>query len=134
MNNSKIAIDSQDILGVKDFNKAPILRQKEGELVAIIEAVNRIADNSDWLILRKHIFDDLVGSLERRLATEAGKSELNQPEIHRLQGQLIWARKYSDFNKLADVFRSELKNVKQMLNTNPGTEPLIAPDSDGKSN
>jgi hypothetical protein len=130
MNNSKIALENQDVFLEKEIDKTPILRQKEGELIKIIEAINRIANTTDWLVLRKHIFDDLVGNLERRLASEADKSELNQPEIHRLQGQLMWARKYSDFAKLAEVYRSELTNVRQMLNTNPGTEPLIAPDTD----
>lgn len=131
MNNSKIAIDNQDVFKEKEVDKTPVLREKEGVLVKIIEAVNRIEQTEDWKTLRNYIFDGLVESLERRLSQEANKDELNQPEIHRLQGQLIWARKYSDFKKLSEVYRSELLNVKKMLNTNPGTEPLIAPDTYG---
>ena len=129
MNNSKIALDNQDVITEKTFDKKPILRQKEGDLVKLIEAIERVAHTSDWQILRNFIFDDLTESLERRLNSESGKGELNQPEIYRLQGQLMLARKYSDFKKLADVYRSELSNVRQMLSNNQGTEPLNAPDT-----
>jgi len=129
MNNSKIALDNQDVLTEKTYDKKPILRQKEGELVTIIEAIMRIESTNDWQILRNHIFDGLVEGLEGRLRGEAGKNELNQPEVYRLQGQLLLARKYADLKKLAEVFRSELSNVKFQLNNNQGTEPLNAPDT-----
>jgi hypothetical protein len=132
MNNSKIALDNQDVFLEKEIDKTPILRKQESELVKIIEAIGRVSKSIDWAVLEEHIFDGLVISLERRLSQEANKGELNAPEVYRLQGQLMWARKYGDFNKLADVYRSELLNVKQQLNkTNPGTEPYIAPDTYG---
>ena len=129
MNNSKIALDNQEVISDKSFDRKPMLHQKEGELVKIIEAIMRVATSEDWNILKEHIFDSLVDGLERRLNSEAAKAELNQPEIYRLNGQLAWARKFSDFKKLADVYRVELSNVKQQLNNNQGTEPLIAPDT-----
>lgn len=129
MNNSKIALDNQEVISDKTFDRKPMLHQKEGELVKIIEAIMRIANSEDWSILQEHIFEGLVEGLERRLSGEATKAELNQPEIYRLNGQLVWARKFSDFKKLADVYRVELSNVKKQLNTNQGTEPLNAPDT-----
>lgn len=127
MNNSKIALDNQDVFTEKSFDRKPILRQKEGELVKLIEAIMRIEQSEDWKVLRNHIFDGLVESIEGRIRNESGKQELNNPEIYRLQGQLLLARKYADFKKLADVYRSELSGVKQQLNNNPGTEPPTAP-------
>lgn len=120
MNNSKIALDNQGVLEVERVDKTPVLREKEGELVKIIEAINGVANSENWKVLEKYILLDLVANLERRLASEANKDELNQPEIHRLQGQLIWARKFADFKKLSEVYRSELSNVKKQLNINPG--------------
>jgi hypothetical protein len=131
MNNSKIAIDNQDVFLEKEIDKTPVLRQKEGELVKIIEAINRVEASESWKVLETFIFADLVGALERRLKTESEKEELNQAEIHRLQGQLMWARKFGDFKKLSEVYRSELLNVKKILNANQGTEPFIAPDTYG---
>jgi hypothetical protein len=115
----------------KEVDKTPILRQKEGEIVKIIEAINGINISENWKTLERYIFEDLVISLERRLNQEANKGEINAPEVYRLQGQLLWARKYADLNKLSEIYRSELLNVKKLLNTNPGTEPLIAPDTYG---
>ncbi len=129
MNNSKIALDNQEVFTEKTFDKKPILRQREGELVKLIETIMRIESSEDWQILRNHIFDGLVESIEGRIRNESGKGELNQPEIYRLQGQLLLARKYADFKKLADVYRSELSNVKQQLNNNLRTEPDNAPDT-----
>lgn len=129
MNNSKIALDNQEIITEKTFDKKPMLRARESELVKLIEAIERVAHTSDWQILRNFIFDGLVENLERRLKTEAEKEQLNQPAINQLQGQLLLARKYSDLKKLADVYRSGLLNVRQMLNNNLGTEPLNAPDT-----
>ncbi len=129
MNNSKIALDNQEVFTEKTFDKKPILRQREGELVKLIETIMRIEQSEDWQGVRNHIFYGLVESIEGRIRNESGKGELNQPEIYRLQRQLLLARKYADFKKLADVYRSELSNVKQQLNNNLRTEPDNAPDT-----
>ena len=127
MNNSKIVLDNQEVFAEKTFDKKPILCQREGELVKLIETIMRIEQSEDWQVLRNHIFDGLVEGIEGRLRGESGKGEVNLPEVYRLQGQLLLSRKYADFKKLADVYRSELSNVKQQLNNNLGTEPDNAP-------
>ena len=132
MNNSKIALDNEDVFQEKDRDNTPMLtflRKKEGELVKIIEAIERVAHTSDWKVLRESVFDGLTDSLEKRLQAEANKSQIVESEVYRLQGQLVWARKFADFKKLADAYRSELSNVKQKLSNNLGTEPFIAPDT-----
>lgn len=124
MNNSKIALDNEEVLDIPD--KSQILRQHEKKLIKLIEAIERVSHTSDWKILNDHLFDDLVGSLERRLSQEASKDNIDLPTTYRLQGQIVWAKKFSDFRKLADSFRSELSNIRKQL----GTEPLNAPDTD----
>jgi len=32
-----------------------------------------------------------------------------------LQGQIIWAEKYSDFKKMATVYRNQLENIKSKI-------------------
>lgn len=113
MNNSKIAIDSG--FQEENLDRTPWLRQREGELVTIIEAIGRVNESGDWSILKKHIFDGLVETLERKLNLEAKKNDLNSPEIYRLQGQLAWARKYADLQKLNEFFRLELTNIRKQL-------------------
>jgi hypothetical protein len=123
MNNSKIALDNEEVLEIPD--RSLVLRQQEVKLIKLIEAIERVSHTSDWKLLKDHLFDDLVGSLERRLSQEASKDNIDSAIIYRLQGQITWAKKFSDFRKLADSFRSELSNIRKQL----GTEPLNAPDT-----
>ena len=115
MNLSKIAQENFDE-PKPEVDRTPWLRQKEGELVKVIEAIAAISECAEWQTLKTHIFDGLVESLERRLTEEANKPELNQSEIHRLQGQLAWAKRYADFKKLGDAFKLELGNIRNQLN------------------
>lgn len=115
MNNSLIIEDTP--LEVENtFDKTPWLRQRESELISIIEAIERVADSPDWNILKNSIFSGLEESLEGKLNLEAKKDDPNKQELARLTGQLIWAKKYADFKKLSEVFRLELSNVKKQLN------------------
>lgn len=115
MNNSKIAIDSFSLEEKPEFDRTPWLRQREGELVQIIEAINKVASSGEWKVLKSAIFEGLEESLEKRMRMETEKDELNQPEIHRLQGQLIWAKKYSDFSKLSEFFKIELQGIRKQI-------------------
>lgn len=109
MNNSLISEEE------KELERLPWLRQREQEVIVIIEALNRVAASQDWGILRDEIFDGTVENLEKRMRTETDKSELNQSEIHRLQGQLIWARKYADLGSLAEFFKTELVGIRKQI-------------------
>lgn len=114
MNNAKIAIDFAE----EEFeaDKAPIIRQRQEEVVSIIEALQRLAGNGDWKVLKVLVFDGLVATLEQRLKLEATKKLIDTDELHRLNGQLIWAKRYSDLYKLIDVYKLELTSLKDKLN------------------
>ena len=116
MNNSFIALENNEVLEDEKIDRLPWLRNRQGELTKTIEAINRIAVSSDWGILKSEVFEGLVESLEKKLRIESEKEQLNSSEIHRLQGQLIWAKKYSDFNQLAEFFKIELLNIKKQIN------------------
>lgn len=116
-------MENKEVLNNPD--KSVVLRQQETKLIKLIEAIERVAHTSDWKLLKDYLFDGLNSSLERRLSQEASKDNIDSATIYRLQGQLIWARKFSDFKKLADSFRSELSNIRKQL----GTEPHNAPDT-----
>lgn len=113
MNNSQIEFDEEKPVDIK-----PVLRQKQAELIKVIEAVRAVNSTPQWQTLKGLIFDKAVESLQRRLQVESEKSELNVQEIYRLQGQLVWARRYSDFSKLADAYKIELNNITKKLNDN----------------
>lgn len=115
MNNSKLVVDRNTLLDETEFDRTPVLQDQRASLVKTIEAIQRIAGSDDWRTLKEQVFDGVVESLERRLRYESLKEKLNDSEIHSLQGQLVWARKYSNLKKLADFYKGQLKNVKQQL-------------------
>ena len=114
MNNSKIALDEISLSLEEQVDNTEIYREKESELIRIIEAINGIKSSAEWSTLKKYIFDSLVESLEKRLRDQSEQLILDAPLIHRLQGQLIWARKYSDLDKLEDNYRIELSKIKKL--------------------
>lgn len=95
---------------------SPILRERQSELVRIIESLQVISSSEPWQVLKSLVFDKVVEQLEKRLKLETAKKPIDTDEIHRLNGQLIWAKRYADFNKLIDVYRLELENIRSKLN------------------
>lgn len=98
-----------------EIDRTPWFRQRETELITTIETIRRVAQSDDWIKLKSLIFEGLEESLDKRLKSEAEKLEVNLPETYRLQGQLIWAKKYADFDKLAEFFKNELIGVRNNL-------------------
>lgn len=106
MNSSKIVIDNLE----EEVNTTPWLRQRQTELLQIIEAIDAIEASNYWKVLEKKVFEGVVESLYRRL-----RNEKDDKEIYRLQGQIVWSEKYSDLKKLAFVYKQELERIKKQL-------------------
>lgn len=113
MNNANLGMEEEIVVDTTVF-----LRQRKTELVKIIEAINNLSKNDDWQVLKGLVFDGMVEKLEKTLQAEAKKIELNAPEIYRLNGQLTWAKRYSDLYKLAETYKAELNNITKKLNEN----------------
>lgn len=118
MNNSKIVIDDLNLTLEPDADNASRLRERESELVRLIDTINRIVSNSDWLTLKEIYLDRLIPSLEKQLKTESEKDEIIPSKIYRLQGKLEISKRYTDLEKLNDDFRKELVNVRLQLKNN----------------
>lgn len=116
MNNFKVAMEN--IFEEEIVDTAPILRQRQTELLKIVEAIGEVAKTDQWKVLKELIFDGVVEALEKRMKVESTKAELNSPEIYRLNGQLAWAKRYSDLNKLVEAYKIELNNITKKLNEN----------------
>lgn len=111
MNNASV----RDEEITEGFDRTPALRRREGELVSIVEAIGRVGETDDWKLLKKLLWDSVEGLLERRVRTEASKQVVDPPELYRLQGQLAWARKYTDLDKLREAFKTELTGIRKQL-------------------
>ncbi len=119
MNNAKITFENENLLKEElVIDTSIVLRKKQAELLKIIEVLNAVLRVPEWKILKEMVFDSRVEKLEKELKSESLKDELQIPEIYRLQGKLEWARRYSDFYKLAETYKTELDNLTKKLNEN----------------
>mgnify|MGYP001618152772 CR=1 FL=1 len=110
MNNSKITnLEEKE-------EKLLFLQKQQGELAQVIESINRVEANEDWQKLKRLLLDGIVASLEKQLLSETAKDEISPPKIYRLQGQLMWAKKYSDLKKLSEAKRQQIENIKNQIN------------------
>ena len=112
MNNSRVVLDNQS---EEPSDRAGILNQQKGQLAKIVEAIRRVESSEDWQSLKELVFDSVIETLERQLKAEAQKPEVVTPELYRLQGQLVWARKYADLEKLAEFFVRQIEGIKVQL-------------------
>ncbi len=107
-----------------EIDKTPWLRERESELVKIIESLNGVVRTEAWSSLTNLVFAGVVEKLERELLNEARKDDPDKLVLARLNGQLVWAKKFADLGKLCDVYRVELLNVRNNLygktKENPG--------------
>lgn len=110
MNNSKITAEYNLLDQELKMDRSPLLRAREAKLVGIIEALGNISSSAYWDVIKEEILNGAVDTLKRRLS-----SETETIEMFRLQGQIIWAEKYSDLDKLAESYRNELKNIRNQL-------------------
>ena len=112
MNNSKIVFEN---LEEKEDSRLSFLQEKQGELAQLVEAINRVDTGEDWRKLKELLLDGIVEKLERQLKDEARKDEISLPKLYRLQGQIEWARRYTNLKKIADDKRLELESIKKQI-------------------
>lgn len=108
MNNAKIALDS--IIDEPAVDIRPQLRARETQLREIIEAISKVAASDYWHTLQTLVFDGVLEALQSRLTNEK-----NPTEMYRLQGQILWAKKYSKLADLVQAYENELTAVRAKL-------------------
>lgn len=114
MNNSYLEPESET-LTEQEVDRRPWLRERESELVRVIEAIKVIADTKEWGTLKNYVFDGVVEKLEKDLLTEAKKIDPDKQKLASVNGQFAWAKKYADLESLADVFRVELTQIRKQI-------------------
>ncbi len=113
MNNSFAALGSLEPENVED--RKPQLREREATLVRLLSALEEVHTSSGWSTLKTEVFASLVERLEKDLLTEAQKRPVDQSKLAHITGQLDWAKKYADLDKLASSYRIELQGVRLQL-------------------
>ncbi len=113
MNNS-FNIDLYEDFSQEKPNQEP-LREREAKLLRVIEALAAVSQSNEWSTLKSELFDDVLKSIENRLRVESEKTEVNLPEIYRLQGEKKWARNYADLQTLIEQYRLEITHIRMQL-------------------
>ncbi len=115
MNNSFIATESIS-LEMETIDNSVRFREKEAELIQIIEAIETVAQSKEWAVLKEKLWDGVVDSLMKQRNVEVEKKPLNGPLIHSINGQLVWAKKFLNISDLANIYKLELQNIRSKLN------------------
>lgn len=117
MNNSFLAAQQVNLTLDEPVFDTESIAKHEVHLVKVIEAIRAIKGRKEWSTLKKEVFDDLVASLDTMISHEAKKPTPDVGRLNRLSGQLMWAERYSDLDKLETAFQLELKNLRQIHGT-----------------
>ena len=92
-----------------------VLRERQTELIKIVESIDEVLRTKGWQTLKELEFDKRVSSIERQLLAEAKMDEVEPKKQYRLQGELIWARRYSDLKSYGEMLKKELESIKKKL-------------------
>ena len=106
MNNSYIAQKNIDF-GSEQPDTSPMLRQRETELVAIMDAVKHIQTSKYWQVCVDKIFKPDFDKLGDKL-----RKEKNPTEMYRLQGKLSELEKVINFTKIYEIYYQELQSIR----------------------
>jgi hypothetical protein len=111
MNNALI----ENLNEPEEFDRTPWLRARQGEIMNILSAIDEVMKSKSWQTLNSLVFEGVTENLEKRLTNEAKKDTPNSLELARINGQLVWAKKFSNLSELAKVFKTELDGIKNQL-------------------
>lgn len=89
------------------------LRDRQADLVLMIEAIDEVLKTKAWQTLKELVWDSEVQRIERLLLGEAKSDEPKLKELYTLQGQLSRAKQYGDLKSYAEMWTKELKAIKE---------------------
>lgn len=91
------------------------LREEVSRLSNLIQVLENLEKVPEWKLLKSLILDSLVEKIRVRIYMESTKDEIDPKELYRLQGELMWAKRYADLNGYAGTLKKELELVKKRL-------------------
>lgn len=116
MNNAKFAVERASLPQDPDVDNITFLREREAVLVNLISALAAVSEIEGWKFIEREIFDTALQSAKHKLENESKASELNAPNIYRLQGEIKTLERFG-LKKLLAMYRTELIGVRNQLKT-----------------
>lgn len=115
MNNSRITIETSPFSEESQPDRTAHFREMEIELIAVIEAIQKVQDSVEWSTLKTKIFEKLPESLVKELLSESRKETPNINRLNHLAGELKWAERFADLSTFEASKRLELTQVRKQL-------------------
>lgn len=109
MNNSFVA--RQNIEEEPVIDRKPMLRQRETEILELLEAIKGLRSSGLWNVLQAGIILPQRELLARRL-----RNEKDPVEMYRIQGNLAGIEKSTDLARMESSLRNELETIRRQLN------------------
>src|SRR3990167_2151637 len=81
------------------------------KLTKLLEAIDGVLKTEHWQTFVEMHFSKEEERIERLLLSEAKKTEVDNKEIYRLQGEMKWARRYADLRKWAEFIKRQLTQL-----------------------
>lgn len=110
MNNSLLMIENASLEMEEETDVSPRLRERETELLAILEALKNISTSKFWKTLENKLFTPDFNSALHKL-----RKEKNPTEMYRLQGRLDELEKLSKLSTLQQIYINELSQIRTTL-------------------
>ena len=92
-----------------------LLRERQAELVKIIEALAKLDNSKEWETLKELIFNKSLKAIERQILNESTAVKIDTDKLYRLQGEWAWAKQYNDINKFGENLKKQLEAIKLKL-------------------
>lgn len=109
-------MDESNVLrGNEEIDRRPYIRERITELTSNLGAIDGLLENDDWKLLEESVFKPTVEKLEKEMLAEAQKKDMDNVKIYRLQGNIAWAKIYSDLSKFRDKLKVELTALRNQL-------------------
>lgn len=91
------------------------LRERERELMVLLEAIDGVLTNEDWQVLAEVLWKKRIELLDRQILQATEKNPIDLPEIIELKGRKAEAKRYIDLKELAKPLIKELEAIKRKL-------------------
>lgn len=108
MNNAKLIENS--LAEEEPADITPMLRERQQEIVKLIEAIDAIAQSNYWKFIEEKVFQGALQSSVNQLCVEK-----DSRQVAHLQGKIEVLSKYADFKGFSEAYRLELKNIEVKL-------------------
>lgn len=96
-------------------NSQVSLREKQSELIRVIEGFEKLKTSKEWETLNELIFSKSLKAIERQLLNETLAPEISIEKLYKLQGEWVWAKQYTELDRFMETLKRQLEEIKKRL-------------------